>query len=116
MDQMEVMAKALKAINQRLKQRKDLEAVKIDVKSIQDAAVKMPSLFPPGTDKHPSEAKAAVWQNWADFEGKARALAAETGKLADTDTRDLKALRAQALRIANTCSNCHELYRAKHRH
>lgn len=74
----------------------------------------MPSLYPSGTGAHPSEAKAQVWQNWSDFEAKARALAAESGKLAELDTRDLKALNAQALRVSDACSNCHELYRVKH--
>jgi cytochrome c556 len=119
MDAMESMTKAMKAIDQRIKQKGDLEAVKTHAKSIQEDAVKMPSLFPPGTGKHPSEATAKVWQNWPDFEAKARALATESGKLAEVDIRDLKALNAQALRVSDVCGDCHELYRAKrhgHRH
>lgn len=114
MEAMESMAKAIKAIDQRIKQKRDLESVKSNAKSIQEGAVKMPSLFPSGTGKHPSEATAKVWQNWPDFEAKARALADESGKLAELDIRDLKALRAQALRVSDVCGNCHELYRVKH--
>jgi cytochrome c556 len=116
MDAMESMAKAMKAVNQRLKHKRDLDAVKADARSIQEAAAKMLSLFPPGTNGHPSGAKAAVWRNWPDFEAKARVLATESGKLAEADTRDAKTLAAQARRISDACGSCHELYRVKHQH
>jgi cytochrome c556 len=116
MDAMEMMAKAMKAIDRRIKQKRELEFVRADAKSIQEAAAKMPSLFPAGTGKYPSESKAQVWKNWLDFEAKARALETETRRLAETDPRDIKTLREQALRVSDACGNCHEQYRAKHRH
>jgi cytochrome c556 len=117
MEAMESMAKAMKAIDQRLMRKRDLEMMKADAKSVQEGAEKMLSLFPAGTGGYPSEARAQVWQKWPDFEAKARALAAESGKLAETDPRDLKALNAQSLRVSDACGNCHELYRAKrHQH
>ena len=113
MDLMESMAKAQKAISQRLKARRDLELVKADARSIRELAAKIPSLFPPGSREHPSEAKAAIWQNWPDFEKKARAVEAESEKLAATEARDVKALTAQARALTDACGACHELYRAK---
>ncbi|MEA2985011.1 MAG: hypothetical protein QOD94_1265 [Alphaproteobacteria bacterium] len=114
---MESMATALKIITQRIKRKHDLESVKSNARSIAEGAASMSTLFPPGTGQRPSEAKAQLWQNWADFEAKAQALATESGKLAALDTRDLKALNAQAMRVSDACGNCHELYRAKqHQH
>ena len=117
MEAMESMAKAVKAINQRLKQKRELDSIKAHAKTIQDGAVKMLSLFPGGSGGHPSEAKNEVWQKWPDFEAKANALATASGKLAEQDARDVKALDAQARRVSEACGNCHELYRTKqHQH
>jgi cytochrome c556 len=116
MDDMESMAKAMKAINQQINGKRDLEAIRNDARSIQAGAAKMPSLFPPGSNAPPTTAKAALWRNWPDFEARARALASESGKLLEADVRDAKALRAQMRRIADACGSCHEHYRVKHRH
>jgi cytochrome c556 len=70
-------------------------------------------LFPQGSREHPTAAKEAVWQNWADFEKKARATATEAEKLGNMETRDPKNLAAQARALSQTCGACHELYRAK---
>ena len=116
MDAMESMAKSMKSITQKLKSRKDLDSIKVEAKAIQEAAAKMPSLFPVGSNEHPSGAKATIWGNWTDFEAKARELVTESAKLSEGDTRDAKALTSQARRVAQTCSSCHESYRAKHQH
>jgi cytochrome c556 len=116
MDAMEAMAKAAKAIGQRLKSKRDLELIKREAASIQEAAAKIPSLFPPGTDGHPSSAKSTIWSKWTDFEAKAQELATESGKLAGADMRDAKALTKQMARVSQTCSSCHDAYRAKHQH
>jgi cytochrome c556 len=116
MDAMESMAKSMKSITQKLKSKRDLDSIKDEAKTIQEAAAKMPSLFPAGTNEHPSGAKATIWQNWTDFEAKARDLATESGKLAGGETLDLRVLTKQVARVSQTCSNCHETYRAKHQH
>jgi cytochrome c556 len=116
MDAMESMAKAMKAIAQTIKSKRDLELIKQEARSIQDGAAKMPSLFPSGTGGHPSAAKPTIWSKWTDFEAKAQALATESAKLADDDTRDAKALTRQMARVSQTCSSCHDSYRAKHQH
>jgi cytochrome c556 len=116
MDAMELMAKSMKSITQKLRSKRDLDSIKDEAKSLQGAAAKMPSLFPVGTNEHPSAAKATIWRNWTDFEIKAGELAAESGKLAGSETLDAKTLTRQVLRVSQTCSNCHESYRAKHQH
>jgi cytochrome c556 len=116
MDAMKSMAKSMKAINERLKEKRNLDSIKSHARLIQQAAGKMPALFPRGTEVHPSEAKAAIWQNWPDFEAKARTLVLESGKLAEADVLDAKALAVRARQVSDSCGNCHELYRAKHQH
>ena len=116
MDAMESMAKAMKAIAQRLQSKRDLELIKSEARSIQGPAAKTLSLFPPGTDAHPSAAKPTIWSKWTDFEAKAQELATESGKLAEGDDRDAKALTRQVARVSQTCSSCHDAYRAKHQH
>ena len=113
MELMDSMARAQKAITQRLRANLELELVKADARSIRELSEKIPSLFPPGSREHPTAAKEAVWQNWSDFEAKARATQTESGKLAATDTRDINALTAQARALSQSCGACHELYRAK---
>lgn len=113
MEAMEAMANRIKAINQRLKANRELEAIKVDAEAIRQLAIKVPAMFPPDSTSHPSEAKAAIWQKWPDFEAKARALVEQSGKLEATDSRDAKAMIAQTRTVSRTCGACHELYRAK---
>jgi cytochrome c556 len=113
MDTMQNLAKAMKAITQRVKANRDLGSIKADARTIQQLAGKITSVFPPGSNEHPSEAKGAIWQKWSDFEAKAGALATESGKLAEADSRDVQSVTAQVRAVSQVCSGCHELYRAK---
>jgi cytochrome c556 len=113
MDAMESMAKAMKAITQRIKANRDLGSIKGDAQAIRELALKMTLSFPPGSNQHPSGAKPAIWQKWPDFESKARVLAAESDKLAQTDARDAKSIAAQARVVSQSCGKCHEVYRQK---
>ncbi len=113
MDAMEERAKTVKAITQRVKANRDLGSIKADAQTIQQLAGRITSVFPSGTNQHPSEAKPAIWQNWSDFGAKAGALAGESGKLAETDARDAKSIAAQVRVVSQACSACHELYRVK---
>jgi cytochrome c556 len=110
---MEEMAKAMKAITQRVKANRDLGSIKADARTIQELAGRITTVFPPGSNQHPSAAKTLIWQKWSDFEAKAGALAAESGKLADTDPRDAKGMAVQVRAVSQTCSGCHEAYRTK---
>jgi cytochrome c556 len=113
MEVMESMAKAQKAIAQRLKASRELDLIATDARSIQELAGKISPLFPPNSREPPSEAKASIWQNWSDFERKAQATATEAGKLAATAPHDVRVLTAQARAVSQACGACHELYRAK---
>src|SRR5262245_47915340 len=110
MELMEALGKRMKAINARIKDKRQLSAIKDDARTIAESALHMVHLFPPGSTQHPTEAKATIWQNFADFERKAKALEEESAKLAKTSDNDFTALAAQVRAVSQTCSSCHEAY------
>jgi cytochrome c556 len=113
MDMMEIMAQRMKAINARIKGRRDLAAIKADAEAIASHAPHMVHLFPAGSTQPPTEARRTIWQNWSDFERKAAALETEIKKLMSTDPNNFDVLRAQVLAVSRTCGDCHEAYRIK---
>jgi cytochrome c556 len=113
MDAMEAMAKRNKAISERIRTKRELAAIKADAEAIAGLAAHIPHLFPPGSGQHPTRARAAIWQNWADFESKARALEAASRTLAAAKVDDAAALGAAASAMVKTCTACHERYRAR---
>ena len=113
MELMEGMAKRMKAINARMKDKRDLAAIKADALALAADAPHIVHLFPPGSTQHPTEAKDTIWQNWSDFERLARALETESAKLAAANVGDVDALTAQVRVVSQTCGDCHEKYRVK---
>jgi len=115
MDMMEAMAKRLKAIRERIDGKRDLAAIKADAEAIAAHAPHLVHLFPPGSTQKPTDARAAIWQNWGDFERKTAALEAASKKLMSISSDDLAALSAQARAVTEACGACHEKYRTKRR-
>ena len=113
MELMEAIGKRMKAIKSRIKEKRQLNAIKDDAKAIAASAPHIVHLFPLGSTQHPTEARATIWQNFADFELKAKALEDESAKLAKTADNDSAALAAQVRAVSETCSGCHEAYRVK---
>jgi cytochrome c556 len=115
MEMMEAMAKRLKAIRERIDGKRDLAAIKVDAEAIAAHAPHVVHLFPPGSTQKPTDARAAIWQNWSDFERKASALEVESKKLMNISADDPAALSAQARAVTEACGGCHEKYRTKRR-
>jgi cytochrome c556 len=113
MDSMEKMAKAMKAITQRVRAGNGLDKVPPAAETIHAEALRIATQFPKGSNKHPSEAKASIWTNASDFEAKAAALVAASQQLAAVDAANLAEVTKQHRALAKTCSACHELYREK---
>ncbi len=113
MDMMEIMAKRMKAIRERIDGKRDFASIKADAEVIASHASHIVHLFPPGSTQPPTDAKRTIWQNWADFERKATALDTESKKLVNTDANNFDAIRAQALAVSRACGDCHEAYRIK---
>ncbi|ALJ34525.1 cytochrome c [Azospirillum brasilense] len=73
----------------------------------------IPTLFPAGSDKGDTKAKADIWANNADFAAKAQAFeAAAKGLEAAAASGDKAATAKQFAAVGGTCKACHENYRA----
>jgi cytochrome c556 len=105
------MGQSLLAISKRLRANKELDKIADDARVIHELAGNLPKQFPPGSTQYPTAAKPAIWQDWATFEGHAKKLEAETGKLMNLKVGDGSELRAQFRAIAQACDGCHETYR-----
>ena len=111
MDGMEAMDKRMTAIESRLKEKRELSAIKTDAEAIAELSSHVAHLFPPGSTQHPTRARSAIWKNWPDFERRARTMEAASRKLAAADPADAKVLAAQVRALARECNSCHEKYR-----
>jgi cytochrome c556 len=103
---------AAKAINGAVS-AKDYATVELKAKDILGNAEKIPALFPKGSTKGKTRAKAEIWENHDDFLNHAKTLnksaselaaAAKAGNDAEVNVK-LKAL-------GNTCDSCHKQFRA----
>jgi len=110
---MEAMARRMKAIRERIDGRRDLAAIKADAEAIAAQAPHVVHLFPPGSTQRPTDANAAIWKNWSDFERRAVTLEAESTKLANANAGELDLLRERARTVSQACGACHEKYRTK---
>jgi cytochrome c556 len=81
--------------------------------TFQDAAAKMPALFPDNS-KSGGETAAlpAIWTNMSDFKAKFEKFGADA-KAAKASVKDLDAFKASFSGITRNCGGCHETYRAK---
>lgn len=115
MDMMEIMAKHLKAIRERIDKKQDLAAIKTDAEAIASHAPHVVHLFPRGSTQRPTDARGTIWQNWSDFERKANALEVESKKLISVSNGDFEAVSKQARAVSEACGACHQKYRIKRR-
>ena len=81
--------------------------------TFEDAAAKMPPLFP---DKSKTGGETAaspkIWENMADFKAKFVTLG-EDAKTAKASVKDLDSLKAAFGNVGKNCGGCHETYRLK---
>jgi cytochrome c556 len=110
---MEAMAKHMKAISERIKEKRDLSAVKGEAEAVAKLASHITHLFPPGSTQHPTAARSTVWQSWPDFERLAKATEAASTRLAAAKADDGSGLAKEARAVSQTCLACHEKYRVR---
>jgi cytochrome c556 len=81
--------------------------------SFEDAAAKMPTLFPDNS-KIGGETAASpkIWENMADVKARFVKLGNDA-KAADASVKDLDGLKAAFSQLGKNCNDCHELYRLK---
>jgi cytochrome c556 len=91
----------------------DLDTTKKAFATFEDAAAKMPNLFPPDS-KTGGETTAApkIWEGTADFKARFVKLGNDA-KAASGSVKDLDTLKTTFPELAKNCGGCHELYRIK---
>jgi cytochrome c556 len=91
----------------------DLAKVKTALAGFENAAAKMPGLYPPDS-KTGGETAASpkIWEDMADFKAKFVKFG-EDAKAAEASIKDLDSLKAVFPTMGKDCGGCHELYRLK---
>lgn len=91
----------------------DLQKVKAALAVYADAAVKMPGLYPAGSETG-GETTAApkIWQAKADFDARMAKFGADA-KAASAAVTDEASFRAEMPKVLQNCGSCHELYRVE---
>lgn len=103
-------AKAIKAAVE----SKDYSTIEMKAKDIMGTAEKIPDLFPKGSTKGKTKAKAEIWDNWDDFQKNAKNLRKATSELADAaKAKDDAAITVKVKAVSEACGTCHKAFRAE---
>jgi cytochrome c556 len=114
MDAMEQLAQMIKSIEERAGRGGEFATIANDAASLKLLTAKMPEMFPPGSDQHPSDVNKAVWTRRAEFDAINRKLEQALGQMAVAAERGDRTLLAAELRQAKqTCLDCHAVFRTK---
>jgi cytochrome c556 len=91
----------------------DLATAKKAFATFENAAAKMPDLFP-ANSKTGGETAASpkIWENMADVKARFAKLGADA-KAAEASVKDLDSLKAALGVVGKNCGGCHEIYRVK---
>lgn len=121
MDLMQVLAKSVKAIKGAIvapgaPTEAGRRTIAASAAIIEKHALRMLTMFPKGSNAHPSEALPSIWADWPGFEKAARAMAVAAAKLKTTAvTGGRTSLLGDFTGVARTCGACHATYRKKKR-
>jgi cytochrome c556 len=103
-------AKAIKAAVE----AKDYATIEAKAKDIMGTADKIPSLFPKGSTKGKTKAKAEIWENSDEFAKDAKALSKAAGALAAAAKGGNDAeVGVKVKEMGDACGACHKQFRAK---
>jgi cytochrome c556 len=103
-------AKAIKAAVE----AKDYATVEVKAKEIMSTADKIPDLFPKGSTKGKTKAKAEIWEKWDEFKNGAAKLKTASGDLAKAAAaKDHDKVAAGVKAVSGACGGCHKPFRAE---
>jgi cytochrome c556 len=88
------------------------DAAKKVFATFEDAAGKMPALFPDNSKGGDTAALPAVWENKPDFTAKFAKFGADA-KAAAAQVKDLDSFKAAMGDVGKNCGGCHNTYRKK---
>jgi cytochrome c556 len=91
----------------------DLAAAKKIFVTFENAAQKMPDLFPPNSKTgHKTTAAPKIWEDMADFKARFKKLG-EDAKKAEASVTDLASFKVAFTAMGKDCGGCHKEYRVK---
>lgn len=106
-------AKASKAIKGAA-ESKDYATVETKAKELMGNSEKIPDLFPKGSIKGKTKAKAEIWDKWDDLTKNAKRLNKAAGDLAGAAAaKDDAKVSAGVKAVSGACKNCHDAFRAE---
>jgi cytochrome c556 len=115
MEMMKDIAAHMKSVARMVRGNREFDADRVAEAAsvIADHAAHIPEKFPQDSLGDPSEATAAIWDNWDEFTGlseeleeKAEALLEASGNAADASS-----LGSEFRELGATCMSCHEDFR-----
>jgi cytochrome c556 len=90
----------------------DVSAAADPARRIAAYAARIPSLFPPGSDKGKTDARPEIWTDPSGFAAKAKDLeTAATALAAAAAAKDAAATAKQFAAMVGTCKSCHDTFR-----
>jgi cytochrome c556 len=103
-------AKAIKAAAE----SKDYATIETKAKDLMGSSEKIPDLFPKGSTKGKTKAKAEIWDKWDDFGKNAKGLNKAAGELAAAaKAKDDTAVGEKIKAVSGSCGGCHKAFRAE---
>ena len=94
--------------------KKDYASIETKAKEIAGNADKIVELFPKGSDKGETRAKAAIWEKSDEFAKDAKSLAKAANELAAAaKSKDDAAIAVKVKAVSEACGSCHDNFRAK---
>ncbi len=104
---------AAKAIKKAVEE-KDYATVEVKAKDIMGNAEKISDLFPKGSTKGKTKAKAEIWEKWDEFSKNPGKLKKAASELADAaKAGDEAGVTAKVKALSGACKGCHEPFRAE---
>jgi cytochrome c556 len=88
------------------------DAAKKVFATFEDAAGKMPTLFPDNSKAGDTAALPAIWENKSDFTAKFAKFGADA-KAAAAQVKDLDSFKAAMGEVGKNCGACHQTYRKR---
>lgn len=111
MDHFKESKASIKVLKQALKEQ-DFKTITKEATAINLWARKLTTLFPEGSNAHPSEALDLIWQEFDRFEEKAKEQITASRKLINAGNDENEKASISAFKeLATTCKSCHNKYR-----
>ena len=93
---------------------KDYATIETKAKDIQGNMDKVLDLFPKGSNKGKTKAKAEIWDKYDEFSKNPGKVKKAAGDLADAaKAKDDGAIEAKVKAVGGACKSCHEPFRAE---